>query len=69
MLKNILKLEGAQEITQKDQKKINGGIPPNCRWYSYMGNSLAECRSEYPNATFNAITCTCRALVCGGDMI
>jgi len=28
MLKNILKLEGAQKLTKKEQKKINGGYYP-----------------------------------------
>ena len=31
MLKNILKLEGAEQLSTKQQKNINGGtIPPNC---------------------------------------
>jgi hypothetical protein len=35
MLKNILKLEGAQKLTKKEKKSINGGVtgaalcPPN----------------------------------------
>jgi hypothetical protein len=31
MLKNILKLEGAQKLTKNEQKSIYGGdTPPNC---------------------------------------
>jgi hypothetical protein len=30
MLKNILKLEGAQKLTNKEQKSINGGKVPTC---------------------------------------
>ncbi|WP_185965996.1 hypothetical protein [Flavobacterium sp. ZT3R18] len=34
MLKNILKLEGAQKLTKKEQKSISGGYVPICclRW-------------------------------------
>jgi hypothetical protein len=40
MLKNILKLEGAQKLTQVEQKEINGGrypVEPICgavTWYA-----------------------------------
>jgi hypothetical protein len=64
MLKNILNLEGAQKLTKKEQKNIKGGIPVGCYVAYYPGNSLAECKLEYPNATYNAINHTCRALVC-----
>ncbi|MCV9930055.1 hypothetical protein OIU83_20510 [Flavobacterium sp. LS1R49] len=30
MLKHILKLEGAQELTKKEQKNINGGVTEAC---------------------------------------
>jgi hypothetical protein len=30
MLKNILKLEGAQKLTKKEQKSISGGVWPIC---------------------------------------
>ena len=30
MLKNILKLEGAQKLTKNEQKSINGGRVPLC---------------------------------------
>ena len=29
MLKNILNLDGAQELSKKEQKEINGGLRPN----------------------------------------
>lgn len=64
MLKNILNLEGAQKLTKKEQKNIKGGIPVGCYFISYPGNSVAECRLEYPNASYNTVTHTCRALVC-----
>ena len=31
MLKNILKIEGAQELNNKEQKSINGGVIYQCR--------------------------------------
>jgi hypothetical protein len=31
MLKNILKLEGAQKLNKNEQKEINGGLRPGCR--------------------------------------
>jgi hypothetical protein len=31
MLKNILNLDGAQELNNNEQKKINGGIPQGCK--------------------------------------
>jgi hypothetical protein len=64
MLKNILNLEGAQKLTKNEQKIIKGGIPVGCYFISYPGDSLANCRLEYPNASYNATTHTCRALVC-----
>jgi len=30
MLKNILKLDGAQQLTKNEQKSINGGLPTGC---------------------------------------
>ncbi len=30
MLKNILKLNGAQELSENEQKKVNGGLPMAC---------------------------------------
>ena len=31
MLKNILNLDGAQELSNGEQKAINGGIPQGCK--------------------------------------
>lgn len=31
MLKNILNLKGAQEMTKNEQKEINGGLKHTCR--------------------------------------
>jgi len=31
MLKNILNLEGAQQLSKKEQKSINGGLPRGCK--------------------------------------
>jgi hypothetical protein len=44
MLKNILKLEGAQELTKTEQKIINGGGPCKC---SPIGIVLPGCRPCY----------------------
>lgn len=52
MLKNILSLEGAQRITNKEQKEINGGkIPPDGECNSYVILSLDEesCKRYNPN--------------------
>ena len=64
MLKNILNLEGAAQLTATEQKKIKGGIPYGCQFVYYPGTSLADCRIDYPNALFNATTQTCKALDC-----
>jgi hypothetical protein len=34
MLKNILNLEGAQKLSQNEQKAINGGIGQNCKIFA-----------------------------------
>jgi len=64
MLKNILNLEGAQQLSKSEQRKVKAGIPAGCNLLIFPGNSLAECRIDYPNATYNATTHMCRALVC-----
>ena len=69
MLKNILNLEGAQKLTKNEQKNIKGGIPVGCHFEYYPGDSLSNCRLEYPNASYNATTHTCRALVCGNIQV
>ena len=35
MLKNILKLDGAQKLSKNEQKTINGGIPVG--WLTKLG--------------------------------
>ena len=35
MIKNILKLEGAQKLTKNQQKSINGGILRRCPWGTF----------------------------------
>ncbi len=67
MLKNILNLEGAQKLSKNEQKTIKGGIPQGCTWVTYPGSSLAECRLEYPNASYKAGVC--RALACFNEAI
>jgi hypothetical protein len=46
MLKNILKLEGAQKLTKKEQKTISGGYieqePTPCPWMQCR-NSFGRC--------------------------
>ena len=64
MLKNILNLDGAKQLTATEQKKIKGGIPQGCYFVTYPGTSLANCRVEYPNASYSATTHMCRALLC-----
>ena len=48
MLKNILNLEGAQQLTKSEQKTINGGnIPPdggaNCGQFEIVTATQARC--------------------------
>lgn len=42
MLKNILKLKGAQELTKKEQKSINGAGPTSCQ----AGESIVCCPDQ-----------------------
>ena len=44
MLKNILNLEGAQQLSNKEQKQINGGIPYGCKqaWLNEDGTSCGQ---------------------------
>lgn len=66
MLKSILKLEGAQEISVVEQKKINGGIPAGCQYQTWQGTSLANCkatRSEGYNYSYSLGVC--KAYFCG----
>lgn len=69
MLKNILNLEGAQQLTNKEQKAIKGGIDKyHCylavtkdectaiggKWDPYMG----MCVTNEANAEFYGYSCT-----------
>jgi len=38
MLKNILKLEGAQKLTKNEQKKVSGGYDPEAICYDIRAN-------------------------------
>jgi hypothetical protein len=55
MLKNILKLEGAQQLSTKEQKSINGGF--GCIRTFYLTMTAAECAEE--GGTYNASTGKC----------
>jgi hypothetical protein len=48
MLKNILKLEGTQKLTKKEQKSINGGLAcrpdGSCPKGTYCNDELGICR-------------------------
>ncbi|WP_268848082.1 hypothetical protein [Flavobacterium aestivum] len=53
MLKNILKLEGAQKLSKNEQKSINGGlkdcIDPTTNRCKYISLACASpCRPELP---------------------
>jgi hypothetical protein len=54
MLKNILKLDGAQQLTATEQKSINGGTTVICQKAMAQGDAIYEgfmgyCPPEYPN--------------------
>jgi hypothetical protein len=57
MLKNILKLNGAQKLSKTEQKSINGGIP-----YCAIG-----CSKNYGGSCFsqNLLNCCIKGW-CGG---
>ncbi|WP_136667721.1 hypothetical protein [Flavobacterium sp. H122] len=63
MLKNILKLEGAKEISKEAQKKVNGGILPEGCTYEFYQMSQAECTAE--GGRYSSSTGYCRLIVCG----
>ncbi|MEA9413913.1 MULTISPECIES: hypothetical protein [unclassified Flavobacterium] len=54
MLSKILKLEGAQVLTQKEQKSINGGVTEVCAKALAAGYAIlkgsAPCPPQYPLA-------------------
>lgn len=66
MLEIILNLKGAQQLTNKEQKEINGGIPTGCQYQTWEGTSLGNCkasRTEGYNYTFSYGIC--KAYFCG----
>ena len=66
MLKNILNLDGAHELSNQEQKTINGGIPVGCKYETWAGTSLANCkatRTEGYNYSYSSGTC--KAFFCG----
>ena len=65
MLKNILNLEGAQELSGKEQKKINGGIPVGCRYQTWPGANLADCKATNSGGyNYSFSNGTCKAYFC-----
>ena len=65
MLKNILNLEGAQELSNKEQKTINGGIPVGCRYQTWPGTSLTDCKTNVGGYNYSYSAGTCKAYFCG----
>ncbi len=54
MLKNILKLDGAQQLSKNEQKEINGGRPFPCRYDS-------DCTATPPAGTiYRCVRGTCK---------
>ena len=65
MLKNILKLNGAQQLSKNEQKEINGGIPVGCAYKTWSGTSLTNCKSTRPGGfNYSYTSGTCRAYFC-----
>jgi hypothetical protein len=54
MLKNILNLNGAQELSKEEQKGINGGVTEACAKALAAGYAILKgskpCPAEYPLA-------------------
>ena len=66
MLKDILNLEGAQKLSNIEQKAISGGIPKGCNYQFWEGSSLENCmttRSEGYDYSFSLGIC--KAYFCG----
>ena len=65
MLKNILKLDGAQKLSKNEQKTINGGIPVGCAYQTWPGTSLTFCKSSNDGGyNYSYSNGTCRAYFC-----
>ena len=59
MLKNILKLDGAQQLSKNEQKEINGGLTPTtgCSTGGVRSNiNSCLCNGGYYNASLGRCT-------------
>lgn len=61
MLKKILKLDGAYELTKMEQKNINGGVTKECSDAIHAGICVHKggipCPADFPNATSGGCCC------------
>lgn len=61
MLKKILKLNGAQELSKNEKKSINGGITDSCNRAILDGfcvrKGKAVCPSSFPIASSGGCCC------------
>ncbi|MDW8849787.1 hypothetical protein SD960_06760 [Flavobacterium sp. MMLR14_040] len=61
MLKKILKLDGAYELTKLEQKSINGGITKECADAIFAGICVHKggtaCPANFPTATSGGCCC------------
>lgn len=70
MLKNILNLDGAQELSNGEQKAINGGIPIGCAFQYWTGTSLTNCKTTNPGGySYYYSNGNCRAYFCGSPIL
>ena len=51
MKKSILNLAGAQELSKKEQKNINGGVTYACAISGCIGSSGTNCPTGYTKLT------------------
>jgi hypothetical protein len=65
MLKNILKLEGAQQLSKNEQKSIKGGLAidfskySSCQYYQFtMSQSQCLALPRYQKPIWNGTTCS-----------
>ena len=54
MLKNILKLDGAQQLSKNEQKEINGGAPVWCGYCQCPENVKVFACGNGPSVCVNA---------------
>lgn len=74
MLKNILNLDGAQQLSKNEQKEINGGVPEGCAYQTWgLGGpaTIPLCQSSNPEGyNYHVVNGTfCRAYFCETDQI